>query len=132
MQHHSLLQWEKQLKSLLDDLDDYLEDKFGSLFKLHPSRPDRGETSNKSHDGLFDIVGKFSLGIGTREGRGYNIDIHTATLDSIPAEKKEHILNTAFAYLKNRISEYFPGKDIHIKKTDSMIRLYGDLSLGNK
>ena len=75
MRHPRLIEWEKKLKRTLDIVDDYLEDKYGQLYELHPSRAYRGTTSNKAHDGLFNIGASFTAGYGSKYGRGYVVDI---------------------------------------------------------
>ena len=102
MQHPSLTQWEKVLKKLMDDLDDHLEDQYGNMYHLHPARPERGTTANKAHDGLFDVVASFSLGLGTHHGKGYVVDVHISTLEKVPAEIEVKIQNVTLKHLKKK------------------------------
>ncbi|MDZ7821720.1 MAG: hypothetical protein U5N26_07875 [Candidatus Marinimicrobia bacterium] len=69
MRHHALVKWEKALKSVLDEVDVVLEKRYGGKYDLHPARRPHGSTSNRSHDGLFDIRGEFTLGLGSTAGR---------------------------------------------------------------
>ena len=39
--------WENKLKSLFDEIDDEIEERFGSLYNLHPARAKRGKTLSK-------------------------------------------------------------------------------------
>lgn len=128
IRHPDLHKWEEQLKGLLDSLDDVLEDRYGRKLPLHPSRNPRGSTSNKAHDGLFDITANFSLGIGSKIGRGYVIDIHLATLEKIPAELHREIHDTAITTLREKLPEFFPGAALNVAHDKEMLRIYGDLS----
>ena len=131
MRHHSLVQWEKTLKSVLDDIDIILEERYGDDYDLHPARRPHGATSNRSHDGLFDIRGEFTLGIGTRTGRGYIIDIDLKTLEKVPPEIIEQIEDDAIEELKKRLPEVYPGRELYVERDGNMIKILGDLSLGN-
>lgn len=131
MQHPALHKWEKLLKQLLDEVDDALEDQFGSSWQRHPARPERGSTANKAHDGLFDITANFSLGIGSEIGRGYSIDIHIATLDSISTDLRRTIENTALNIIREKLPEHFPERSLSISRDGSLLKLHGDLSLGH-
>jgi len=130
IKHPSLVQWEKKLKAVLDALDDLLEEKYGEQFRLHPARPDRGKTSNKAHDGLFDIVASFSMGTGSEHGKGYVVDVHMATLDHVPQNVKAEIEGVSLQYLRKELPGYFPGKNLQISKDGHVIKIHGDLSLG--
>ena len=130
MQHTSLEIWEKKLKSILDELDDYLEDRYSKKYCLHPARPGRGKTSNKSQDGLFDVVASFSLGAGSQYGRGYVVDVDMATLEHIPEEIKKEIESITLKSLQENLPEYFPGKNLKVNKDGNVIKIHGDLSLG--
>ncbi|MBN2416572.1 hypothetical protein JXO52_12060 [bacterium] len=128
IRHPDLHKWELRLKGLLDSLDDELEHRYGDELPLHPSRKARGNTANKAHDGLFDITANFSLGIGSKTGRSYVIDIHLATLEKVPADLQEKINDTAVATLKKKLPEFFPGAALDISRDQGTIRLHGDLS----
>ncbi|MEA3392418.1 MAG: hypothetical protein U9Q91_05525, partial [Candidatus Marinimicrobia bacterium] len=86
MRHPNLIKWEKKLKSVLDNIDVLLEEKYGKKYDLHPARRKHGTTSNRSHDGLFDIRADFTLGLGSDKGRGYIVDIDLKTLENVPKE----------------------------------------------
>jgi len=130
IRHPSLVQWEKKLKDVLDALDDLLESKYGNQFRLHPARPKRGKTSNKAHDGLFDIVASFSMGTGSKHGKGYVVDVHMATLDRIPKNILTEIEDVTLQYLRKELPKYFPGKNLQINQDGHIIKIHGDLSLG--
>ena len=130
IQHPALDRWEKKLKAVLDELDDTLEEKFGKDYDLHPARPDRGKTANKAHDGLFDIVASFTLGTGSKYGRGYVIDVDMATLDHVPSDAQKKIDDFALKKLRETLPEHFPGTNLNVHKDGNVIKIHGDLSLG--
>jgi len=130
MYHHSLEKWENKLKHALDWLDDYLEDRYGNRFSLHPARRERGTTVNKSHDGLFDIVSSFSAGKGSKFGRGYIVDVHMATLNNIPEAVQNEINDIVIKELRKTLPELFPGKNLEVHMDGNIIKIHGDLSLG--
>lgn len=131
MRHPSLIAWEKKLKSLLDDIDILLEKRYGDDYDLHPARRKHGSTSNVSHDGLFDIRGDFTLGLGSKKGRGYIVDIDVKTLEHIPADVIEKIENDAITELKKQLPKAFPNRDLRVERDGNMIKIIGDLSLGD-
>ncbi len=130
MRHPSLIAWEETLKKALDHLDDILEDQFGNKYRLHPARPERGRTSNKSHDGLFDITANFTLGLGSEKGKGYVIDIHLSTLEKIPEDVYDQIEDLSIEKLRTALKEHYPDKELLVEKDGKIIKLFGDLSLG--
>ena len=130
MRHPKLEAWEANLKTVLDALDDHLEDRFGKDFPLHPSRAQRGDTSNKAHDGLFDIVGAYTLGTGSRYGKGYVIDVNMVTLEAVPQDVKREIEKITIQKLEAELPTHFPGTDLKVHKDGNVIKIHGDLSLG--
>ncbi len=131
MKHPKLASWDRKLRRLMDNLDDYLEDTFGSKYRLHPARATRGKTSSKAHDGLFNISAQFTLGRGSQFGRGYVVDVHLSTLERIPKEEVEKIERVTLDWLEKNLPKYFPNRDLHVKMDGHLIKMYGDLSLGN-
>jgi len=130
MKHPRLTEWQIKLQHALDELDDFLENQYGALFKLHPARPAKGKTIRKSRDGLFDITANFSLGIGSERGRGYIVNVHISTLENVPADIRLQIEETAVNKLKELIPKYFPTKRLWVEKDKHVIKVHGDLSLG--
>ena len=131
MRHPNLIAWEKKLKSVLDEIDVLLEQKYGDQYDLHPARRKHGSTLNRSHDGLFDIRGDFTLGLGSKKGRGYIVDIDLKTLENIPANIIEEIENVVVKELNLRLPKAFPDKDLKVERDGNMLKIIGDLSLGN-
>lgn len=129
MRHPKLVEWEDKLKKVFDDIDDYLEDTYGKKYTLHPSRPRRGKTANKEHDGLFNIGASFTAGYGSEYGKGYVVDIDMVTLDKVPDEIERQIEEEVLKMLKKELPKYFPGTNIDIHKDGSVIKIHGDLRL---
>src|SRR6056297_3944083 len=100
MEHHALSSFDKRLKAVFDAADDYLEEKYGSMYPLHPARVKRGATANKETDGLFNIGASFTAGYGSEHGRGYVIDVDMVTLTEVPDEVEEEIEEDAVRYIE--------------------------------
>ncbi len=131
MRHPKLLKLERHLKTMFDSIDDELEKVFGELYPLHPARAERGETSNKEHDGLFNIGADFSAGYGSALGRGYIVDISMVTLSDINPDKKAEIEGFVMRLLKKKLPEYFPKRSLEVKRDGALIKIIGDFSLGS-
>lgn len=130
MRHPSVIEWEERLKRIFDEIDDYLEDKYGNRFAIHPSRPRRDTTSNKEDDGLFNIGAAFSLGLGSRYGKGYVIDIQLATLDRVPVKVRGAIENDILGLIKEKLPVFFPDAKLRVEKDGDVYKIFGDLKLG--
>ena len=131
MRHPKVIKWERTLKSVLDEIDVLLEERYGNKYDLHPARRKHGSTSNRSHDGLFDIRGDFTLGLGSDKGRGYIVDIDLKTLENIPQNIIDQIENDTIKELKDRLSKAFPDRELNVVKDGNVIKIVGDLSLGD-
>ena len=121
--------WEIKLKKVFDEIDDELEERFGALYDLHPSRPKRGTTSNREQDGLFDIGASFSPGFGSEYGRGYVVDVDMVTLEHVPDGVRAHIESKVVALLREKLPLYFPGRGLTVRLDGSVFKIFGDLSL---
>jgi len=131
MRHPKLIQMERQMKSMFDDIDDALEDKYGSDFTLHPNRARRGRTANREMDGLFNIGADFSPGYGSSLGRGYIVHIRISTLDHIPADIRESIKSDVEKMVKIRLPFVFPGRELQLERDGNLLKIVGDFSLGS-
>ena len=131
MRHPLLVEWEKSLKAIFDEIDDYLEEKYGDRYSLRPTRPRRGETSSKSQDGLFNIGVKFSPGYGSKYGRGYVIDVEMATFDLVPEDVQRQIELDVVRLVRKELPTRFPGRDLNVSRDGNVFKIYGDLSLGS-
>ncbi len=127
MEAESVTNWERRLKELFDEIDDELEDRYGPLFSIHPSRPRRGATSNKEHDGLFNVGASFSAGFGSQLGRGYVIDFDVVTLETVPSTIKEQIEHDVYLLVEERIPRYFPSSTLRVGRDQSVIKIHGDI-----
>lgn len=130
MRHGNLEQWEAKLEKLLREIDDLLEDQFGQIYSLHPARSKRGRTFNKAHDGLFNIAASFTLGSGSKFGRGYIVDIHLSTLEKIDTDNVNEIEYFALEKIREKLPNYFPEKKITADMDGKVIKIHGDISLG--
>ena len=129
MNNPNMEEWEQTLKKIFDTIDDHLEDKYGYLYPLHPARPQRGRTSNKSSDGLFNIGAAFSAGYGSSYGRGWVVDVTMVTLSRVPGKIKQQIYLNVTEELKRLLLEYYPDRDIKVKKDGNVFKIFGELGL---
>ncbi len=130
MQHHASRKLELSLRHLFGEVDAYLEDRYGGAYSLHPARPSRGTTSYHAHDGLFDVGASFSLGYGSTYGRGYVVDVRIVTLERVPADEREEILDDAEEKIRELLPAYFPDRDLAVSRDRRTFKIHGDLSLG--
>lgn len=131
MRHPKINQWDKQMKSLFDEVDDYLEEKYGQLYPLHPNRAQRGRTSNKEHDGLFNVGVDFTSGYGSSIGRGYVIDVDMVTLAEVPDKIEQEIQEEVVNLVRERLPRYFPDRDLSVSRDGRIFKIHGDFSLGS-
>lgn len=129
MNNPNMEEWEQTLKKIFDTIDDHLEDKYGYLYPLHPARPQRGRTSNKSSDGLFNIGAAFSAGYGSSYGRGWVVDVTMVTLSRVPVKIKQQIYLNVTEELKRLLQESYPDRDIKVKKDGNVFKIFGELGL---
>ncbi len=131
IQHPRMVEFDNKLKDIFNIVDDFLEDKYGDLFPLHPARAKRGDTSSKSHDGLFSVTSSFTAGIGSEKGKGYVVEIRFVTLKSVDKSIKEKIENEVIKLIDHQLDEKFENRELNVAKDGNVIKIYGDLSLGN-
>ena len=129
MRHRKAKEWERRLKTVFDEIDVELEAAHGDRFELHPARPEHGATSSREMDGLFNVGASYSAGFGSKFGPGYVVDIRLSTLQRIPEELKLELRDTVQALLVEKLPAAFPGKQLHVDKERSHLRIHGDLSL---
>ena len=108
MWHTKTIEWDRRLKAMFDEIDDILEDRYGSRWNLHPNRPQRGRTSNREMDGLFNIGADFTAGYGSRLGRGYIVQVRMSTLDHVPAEARHRIEADVEQLVVEKLPTAFP------------------------
>lgn len=121
---------ERTLSKMFLQLDTYLEDKFGDKFQIHPNRLKRGKAASGNYDGLFSAGTKFTLGYGSKEGRGYIVDIDIVTLNWVTKEEEKAIIDDGINHLKTLLPEYFPDRKLEIRWDGNLYKIVGDFSLG--
>jgi hypothetical protein len=121
---------ENELANLCRNLDNYLEDKYGQKYRIHPNRLKRGAGSNPRFDGLFSTSIAFSLGYGSKSGRGYIVEVDIRTLDRVTEEDRQKILEDAFDYIKDNLKIYLPERELDIVRDGDVMKIVGDFSLG--
>lgn len=129
--HPKMIKFDETLKQIFDEIDDYLEDKYGDLYSLHPNRLKRGEASNKSHDGLFNVGASYTAGFGSAYGKGYAIEIKMVTLEEIDPLHADEIENNVKELLEKKLFEFFPERKLYVNKDGHCLKIYGDFSLGS-
>ena len=131
MQGGKIAKIEKRIYELLNEVDHALEDKYDDKYRLHPSRPERGQTSNPTRDGLINITAKFTTGIGSQHGKGYNVDIRLKTLENVDKEVLEEIDEIALNLIKEKLPDFFPERKLEISRDGNVIKIHGDFFLGS-
>lgn len=131
MYHPKTQAFDKKMKHLFDEVDDYLEEKYKGVYRIHPNRPKRGATSNKAADGLFNLGAQFTAGYGSETGRGYIIDVKISTLETVKPEKKQAVLQETAGVVESLLPKYFPGKDLKVERDGGLYKIVGDFSLGS-
>jgi len=116
---------------MFDEIDDWLEDRYGGKFQLHPNRPRRGRTSNRETDGLFNIGADFSLGYGSKLGRGYVVQIEMSTLEHIPWETRRRIDKDVEDLVRKKLPEFFPGRNLNLERDGNLLKIIGNFNLGS-
>jgi len=131
MKHPKMIEWDNKMKAIFDRIDDLLEDTYGDRFPLHPNRMPRNSTSNKEMDGLFNVGVSYSSGFGTEIGKGYVVDIHMSTLSMVPDDIRREIEELVEDKLDELLPEYFPGRKLDVDRDGNLLKIHGDLSLGD-
>ncbi|MGD1820540.1 MAG: hypothetical protein ACPKOI_11785 [Pleomorphochaeta sp.] len=128
--HPKQIELESRLHKICMELDNYLEDEFGTMFPLHPKREKRGKTSSANYDGLFSTGVQFTTGYGSQFGRGYLLDIDIRTLSWVTKADKTKIEEAAIQKLKTLLEIHMPERKLEIKRDQNLIKIVGDFSLG--
>ena len=131
MRHPRLAEFERRLKELFDSIDDHLEEKYGSDYRLHPARPSRGRTGNKAQDGLFNVGATFTPGFGSHHGRGYVVQVDMVTLDYVSEDVREEIEQEVADLVNEKLPYYFPDRELTVSRDRNVYKIHGDLRLGS-
>jgi len=118
------------MKKLFDEVDDFIEDRYGGSYSLHPMRPARGETANPEADGLFNIGVNFTPGYGSELGRGYLIDVSMSTPDKVDENVRREIYETAANKVRELLPIHFPERKLTVRRDKNHFKIQGDFSLG--
>jgi hypothetical protein len=129
MRHYKIEEWESRLKKVFDRIDDYLEEKYGRKYPLHPARPARGATSSKAQDGLFDLGASFSAGYGSKRGPGYVVEVRMVTLTRVPLYIRNRIEDEVVERIREELPKEFPDRELRIERDGQVYKIYGDLRL---
>ena len=129
MRHQSVEKWEAQLNGLLKRVDRALEETYGKVSDVHPSRPPQGSTANPQQDGLFRVTASFSPGFGTEFGKGYVLQLDLVTLRNVPERQVETIRQEAVRLIQEGLEEVLPGRHLTVKRDGDVWKIVGDLSL---
>jgi len=129
MRHHKIEEWESKLKRVFDRVDDYLEEKYGRKYPLHPARPARGTTSSKAHDGLFDLGASFTAGYGSERGPGYVVEVRMVTLTRVPHYIRSRIEDEVVERLREELPKEFPDRGLQVERDGQVFKIHGDLRL---
>lgn len=129
MRGQKVREWEKKLKSIFDEIDKDLEEKYSDEFRIRPGRPSAGGTANPESDGLFNIGAVFSAGYGSEHGRGYIVRVHMATSADVPDAIREEIERDVVERLNVRLPQVFEGRDLHVERDGNVFKIVGDFGL---
>jgi hypothetical protein len=129
MRHPKAIAWEARLKSVFDEIDHRLEERHGELFARHPARPARGETANPEDDGVFNVGAAFSLGVGSRFGPGYILEVRLSTAQRVHAGQRAEIEDETASLLRELLPKAFPESDLRVERDGPRYKIFGDLSL---
>ncbi len=121
---------EKKMSLLCQMLDNHLEDIYGDHYSLHPNRMKRGQGSNPSFDGLFSTSLAFTLGYGSKYGRGYVVNIEIRTLERVSQYEIAKINAEAFTFISQNLKEAIPEHELDIVHDGNLMKIVGDFSLG--
>jgi len=121
---------EDRMSLLCQELDNHLEDVFGTRYTIHPNRLKRGQGSNPIYDGLFSTSMAFTLGYGSKYGRGYVVNVEVRTLDKVSQYDKVHITSEAFSFLSEKLRDYFPDHPLEVVQDGNVMKIIGDFGLG--
>ncbi|WKC87795.1 hypothetical protein [Borreliella japonica] len=120
-------EFENILFSICLDVDFVLEEEFGNSYDIHPNRPFRGKTANGLLDGLFSVTTTFTLGYGSKFGRGYLIIIEILTLSFVNDEFWDKINKKGIEIFREGLRNKFPSKDLDIVLDGNVYKIVGSI-----
>ncbi len=122
---------ESTMRAMCNELDDLLEETFGTAYPRHPNRPARGKAASVAYDGLFSTGTQFTLGYGSDHGRGYIVSVEMRTLSKVREEDEKAVEEATVAIINDLLPQYFPEREIALEKDGKVYKLVGDFSLGS-
>jgi hypothetical protein len=128
--HPKLAAFTAALETLVNEVDDEMEEKYSGAFPLHPNRVPRGTTACSHMDGLFEITPDFTPGMGSEQGRGYLLSCRVATLAKVPDAWLEVFLDDVAERVREKLPAYFPGRKLSVVRDGSRYKIIGDFFLG--
>ncbi len=132
MKHPLLQEFDNKMNQLFDEVDTYLEDRYGDRYPLHPARAAHGVTANPEHSGLFTVGADFTAGYGSELGRGYLLAVDIKTLTNVPDEVEEEIDQVAVEKVRELLPLYFPDRRLEATRDGRFFKIHGDLGLGKR
>jgi hypothetical protein len=130
MRHPKARAWEDRLRAIFVLIDHELELAYGSRFTRKAIRPPHRSTAVPEDDGLFDVGAVFGLGIGSRFGPGYLVEVRIATESPVPTAVRTEIEEFVVRRVREELPRMFPGVDLKVDRDGSSYKIHGDLSLG--
>ena len=124
-----VIEWERRLKNIFDEIDQILEKEFQGELPLHPSRPACGTTSNPEADGLFNVGASYTTGMGSSEGHGYAVEIRLSSLKSVSSELREQVNGRVRELLAEKLRTTFPDNAMQISECGHGLKIHGDISV---
>ena len=129
MYHPKIIEFDARMKALFDEVDHFIEDRYGGRYELHPVRPRRGETANPEADGLFNIGANFTAGHRSEHGRGYIIDVAMSTLEKVDEDERREIYEAAAEKVKELLPLHFPERELTVRRDKNHFKIQGDFSI---
>jgi len=129
--HPKQIALEGIMRKMCDELDDLLEESFGSAYPRHPNRLARGKAASVAYDGLFSTGTQFTLGYGSDHGRGYIVSVEIRTLSKVKREDERAVEEATVTIINELLPKHFPDRVITLKKDGKVYKLVGDFSLGS-
>ena len=129
MRGSKVLNWERKLKTVFDEIDHILEEEFVGALQIHPNRPLRGSTSNPEADGLFNVGASYTTGFGSESGEGYTVDIRLSSLTEAPEHLQKRVNDRVKELLTERLPEVFQNNKLHVSDFEFGLKIHGDISI---
>lgn len=129
MRGPKVLDWERRLKKVFDEIDQILEKEYEGALPLHPNRPEHGTTANPESDGLFNVGASYTTGLGSEQGEGYTVDIRLASLESVSPELRKEINQRVKELLEEKLPLAFPANKLNVTEHGYGLKIHGDINV---